>query len=94
MTIACTRCGSSEEGEIILSSIAFAFKHEKGCGHGIGPLTVLPSNKTKKSKKKKESKNLKEGQVPWENNDTPSNSDITGEAKTEAFGSFTESEGT
>ncbi len=50
MTIGCTRCGASEDGEIISPPIAFAFKHNKGCAHGIGPLAVLPSN-FKKSKK-------------------------------------------
>lgn len=45
MTIACTRCGASEPGEIILPVIAFKFKHNKGCGHGIGPLAKLPGTK-------------------------------------------------
>ena len=45
MTIGCTRCGASENGEIITPPIAFAFKHNRGCGHGVGPLAVLPGNK-------------------------------------------------
>ena len=48
--IGCTRCGASEDGEIITAPIAFVFKHNKGCGHGLGPLAVLPPN-FKKSKK-------------------------------------------
>jgi len=51
MTIACTRCGAKQDGEIILPNIAFKFKHNKGCGHGLGPLSVLPVNaKAEKTK--------------------------------------------
>ena len=49
--IGCTRCGASEDGEIITAPIAFAFKHNSGCGHGVGPLAVLPPNFKQKSKK-------------------------------------------
>jgi hypothetical protein len=49
MTIACTRCGASQDGDIILPVIAFKFKHNRGCGHGVGPLTLLPSNKKPKN---------------------------------------------
>jgi hypothetical protein len=48
MTIACTRCGASQDGDIILPVITFKFKHNRGCGHGVGPLTLLPSNKKPK----------------------------------------------
>jgi len=44
MTIACTRCGATCDGDIILPSLAFGFKHEAGCGHGVGPLAVLPGS--------------------------------------------------
>jgi hypothetical protein len=47
MTISCTRCGASQDGDVILPIIAFKFKHNKGCGHGVGPLARMPSNKTK-----------------------------------------------
>jgi hypothetical protein len=45
MTIGCTRCGATCEGDIILPPLAFGFKHNEGCGHGVGPLAVLPSSK-------------------------------------------------
>jgi len=45
MTIACTRCGASQDGDIIVAPLAFAFKHNSGCGHGVGPLAVIPSAK-------------------------------------------------
>ena len=48
MTIACTRCGATQDGDIILPPIAFGFKHNSGCGHGVGPLAVLPGSKPKK----------------------------------------------
>ncbi len=48
MTIACTRCGATEDGDIILPPIAFKFKHNLGCGHGVGPLAVLPGSSKKK----------------------------------------------
>ena len=54
MTIACTRCGATEDGNIISAPIAFAFKHNLGCGHGVGPLAVLPSGFKKKSKVEKD----------------------------------------
>ena len=66
MPIACTRCGASEDGEILTAPIAFAFKHDRGCGHGVGPLAVIKGSTPKKTKKKKESKKLKDGEVPWE----------------------------
>lgn len=44
MTIACTRCGATCEGDIIVPPLAFGFKHEAGCGHGVGPLAVLPGS--------------------------------------------------
>lgn len=50
MTIACTRCGAQADGEIISPPIAFTFKHNSGCGHGVGPLAVLPGSKPKKEK--------------------------------------------
>lgn len=53
MTIACTRCGATCEGDIILPPIAFTFKHKTGCGHGVGPLAVLPGSKKKTEKKAK-----------------------------------------
>jgi hypothetical protein len=52
MTIACTRCGASCEGDIIVPPLAFGFKHNSGCGHGVGPLAVLPGSV--KPKKKEE----------------------------------------
>ncbi len=92
MTIACTRCGASEEGEIILPSIAFAFKHDLGCGHGVGPLTVIKGKTPKKveSKKKesKKSKKLKDGEVPWEKSaDTKDTVSDTTASETETFSS-------
>ena len=51
MTIGCTRCGATQDGDIIVAPLAFAFKHEPGCGHGVGPLAVIPS--AKKSEKPK-----------------------------------------
>ncbi len=51
MTIACTRCGATQDGDIILPPIAFAFKHDLGCGHGVGPLAVLPGSAKKKPEK-------------------------------------------
>ena len=76
MPIACTRCGASEDGEILTAPIAFAFKHDRGCGHGIGPLAVVKgktpkkqeSKKTESKPKKKKAKELKTGEVPWEDN--------------------------
>ena len=59
MTISCTRCGASQEGEIINVVIAFKFPHKKGCGQGVGPLARMPSNKTKHTESKAE-KILKE----------------------------------
>ncbi len=51
MTIGCTRCGAREDGQILSPPIAFAFKHNKGCGHGVGPLAVIPdAKKTEKPK--------------------------------------------
>ncbi len=50
MTIACTRCGATQDGDIILPPIAFTFKHNLGCGHGVGPLAVLPGTAKKKPK--------------------------------------------
>jgi hypothetical protein len=41
MPIACTRCGAKEDGEILTAPISFAFKHDPGCGHGVGPLVVI-----------------------------------------------------
>ena len=45
MTIGCTRCGASQEGNILLPVIVFKFPHKKGCGMGIGPLAVIPTHK-------------------------------------------------
>ena len=53
MTIACTRCGAQQEGDIILPPIAFTFKHNSGCGHGVGPLAVLPGSVKPKKKEEK-----------------------------------------
>ena len=50
MTIACTRCGATCEGDLILPPVAFTFKHNEGCGHGVGPLAVLPGSKKKPEK--------------------------------------------
>ncbi len=66
MPIACTRCGASEDGEILTAPIAFAFVHDKGCGHGIGPLAVVKGKTPKKEPKKEKVKKLKKGEVPWE----------------------------
>ena len=54
MTIACTRCGATQEGDIIVPPLAFGFKHHSGCGHGLGPLAVLPSAKKVEKIKPKE----------------------------------------
>ena len=50
MTIACTRCGATQDGDIISPPLAFGFKHNAKCGHGVGPLAVMPS--ARKSEKK------------------------------------------
>ena len=60
MTIGCTRCGAQEDGNILSPPIAFAFKHNDGCGHGIGPLAVIPG--TKKPDKPKETRS--EPEIP------------------------------
>ncbi len=52
MTIACTRCGATQDGDIILPALAFGFKHNLGCGHGVGPLAVMPGSAKKKPEKK------------------------------------------
>jgi hypothetical protein len=31
--------------------LAFGFKHNKGCGHGVGPLAVLPASFKSKPKR-------------------------------------------
>ena len=80
MPIACTRCGASEDGEILTAPIAFAFKHDLGCGHGVGPLAVIKGSTPKKTKKKKESKKLKDGEVPWEKSAEDTFSDTTATA--------------
>ncbi len=54
MTIGCTRCGASCEGDVIVPALAFGFKHEAGCGHGVGPLAVLPGSFKPKPKKEEE----------------------------------------
>ncbi len=54
MTIACTRCGATCDGDIISAPLAFTFKHNSGCGHGVGPLAVIPS--ARKHEKKVEDK--------------------------------------
>ena len=89
MPIACTRCGASEDGEILTAPIAFAFKHDRGCGHGVGPLAVIKGSTPKKSKKKKESKKLKDGEVPWEKSaeDSLSIGTITAEQPSSQTGS-------
>ena len=87
MPIACTRCGASEEGEILTAPIAFAFKHELGCGHGVGPRAVIKGSTPKKSKKKKSEK-LKDGEVPWEKSaDTEDTVSSTASTETEAVSS-------
>ena len=52
MTIACTRCGATCDGDIISPPLAFGFKHNAKCGHGVGPLAVMPS--ARKAEKPKE----------------------------------------
>lgn len=101
MPIACTRCGASEEGEIITPPIAFAFTHEKGCGHGIGPLTVVKGktpkkaeSKTESKPKKEKSKKLKKGEVPWETNDTSGNISTVGDSATGSISTTATEEGT
>jgi len=59
MTIGCTRCGASCEGDIILPSLAFGFKHNLGCGHGVGPLAVV-KGQVRKPVQKEESKQHEE----------------------------------
>ena len=58
MTIACTRCGATCDGDIILPSLSFGFKHNEGCGMGVGPLAVLPASY--KAKQKEEFKKVTE----------------------------------
>jgi hypothetical protein len=78
MTIGCVRCGASMEGDIITSPISFTFKHESGCGMGIGPLCVLKGKITKrveeKKKKKKETKVVENTETST--NDTAIKEDI------------------
>ncbi len=50
--IGCKRCGASCEGDIIVPALAFGFKHEAGCGHGVGPLAVLPGSYKAKTAEK------------------------------------------
>lgn len=59
MTIGCTRCGASCEGDVIVPALAFRFKHEAGCGHGVGPLAVLPGSYKPKVEKKVEKEEIK-----------------------------------
>ena len=59
MPIACTRCGNSEDGEILTAPIAFAFEHARGCGHGIGPLAVVKGKTPKKVESTKKVKKVK-----------------------------------
>ena len=59
MTIACTRCGATCEGDIILPALAFGFKHNEGCGHGVGPLAVLPGSYKPKAEKKEVKEEIK-----------------------------------
>ncbi len=100
MTVACTRCGASAEGEIITPPIAFTFKHERGCGHGVGPLAVIKGKTPKKveskkeSKKEKKSKKLKDGEVPWEKGDTESTVSITTSTENEITTTTTTEKGT
>lgn len=54
MTVGCTRCGEQQDGDILNVAIAFKFPHKKGCGQGIGPLAVVPTNKVKKEPKAKD----------------------------------------
>ncbi len=56
MTIACTRCGATCDGDIISPPLAFGFKHNAKCGHGVGPLAVLPASY--KAKQKEEFKKV------------------------------------
>ena len=66
MTIACTRCGATCEGDIILPALAFGFTHNSGCGHGVGPLAVLPASfksKPKKEEIKEEREEIKVEEV-------------------------------
>lgn len=67
MTIGCTRCGATCDGDIIVPSLAFGFKHNSGCGHGVGPLAVMPPNFKAKSEKKSEAKEVKVETVVKEN---------------------------
>jgi hypothetical protein len=60
MTIACTRCGATCDGDIILPALAFGFKHNSGCGHGVGPLAVLPGFHKKASVSDENKKIFKE----------------------------------
>ncbi len=39
----CTRCGAEGDGDIIDIHSRGSFKHERGCGSGIGPLKVSGS---------------------------------------------------
>ncbi len=59
MTIACTRCGATCEGDIIVPPLAFGFKHNSGCGHGVGPLAVLPTSFKPKVEKKEVKEEVK-----------------------------------
>ena len=73
MTIGCVRCGASQEGDIISGPVSFTFKHDPGCGMGIGPLCVLKGKITKKveEKKKKQKETIRE--IPTE---IPTHEDI------------------
>jgi hypothetical protein len=85
MTIGCVRCGASMEGEIITGPISFTFKHDPGCGMGIGPLCVLKGKITKKveiKKKKKESTKVY-GNDETPTTDTPTHEDVKVESTTD-----------
>jgi len=70
MTIACTRCGATCEGDLILPPLAFGFKHELGCGAGVGPLAVIPSAR-KSEKPKVETPKVEDIKVEVEETEKP-----------------------
>ena len=83
MPIACTRCGNSEDGEILTAPIAFAFKHALGCGHGIGPLAVVKGKTPKKVESTKKVKKVKKIEPDTNTADTENSFSNTTSSQTE-----------
>ena len=84
MTIACTRCGATCDGDIISPPLAFGFKHNAKCGHGVGPLAVLPASY--KAKQKEEFKKVEEHIIFDEVKEVKAENKKRKKEKTKVFG--------